>query len=52
MREPAKLYKQPSCRTLEQELHITVKELLLNILVVGIFFLFAFICIPQTYGFF
>ena len=52
MREPVKLYKKPQCRTLEQELHITVKELLLIILVVGIFFLFAFITVPQTFGWF
>ena len=52
MREPAKLYKKPQCRTLEQELHITVKELLLIILIVAIFFGFAFLAVPQTFGWF
>ena len=47
-----RLHKQPSCRTLEQELTISVKELLFIILIVAIFFLFAFMTVPQTFGFF
>ena len=47
---PARLDKQPTCRTLEQELTITVKELLFIILIVAIFFMFAFMTVPQTLG--
>ena len=49
--EPARLNKKPNCRTLEQELTITVKELLFIIFIVMIFFLFAFMTVPQTFGF-
>lgn len=47
---PARLDKQPQCRTLEQELTITVKELLFIIFIVAIFFLFCFMTVPQTFG--
>ena len=46
------LHKQPTCRTLEQELTITVKELLFIIFIVAIFFIFSIMTIPQTFGFF
>ena len=45
------LHKQPTCRTLEQELTISVKELLFIIFIVAIFFIFAFMTIPQTFGY-
>ena len=49
---PARLDKRPAnCRTLEQELTISVKQLLV-IMVFAIFFLiFIFMSTPQTYGF-
>ena len=50
--KPARLGKRPDCRALEQELTITVKELLLIIFIVLVFFAFCFATVPQTFGFF
>ena len=46
------LHRQKQCtHTLEQELTITVKQLLVIILFAIFFLIFIFMSTPQTYGF-
>ena len=53
MSKPQTLYKQKQCNhTLEQELTITVKQLLIILAFAILFIIFAFATVPQTYGFF
>jgi len=52
MSKPQTLYKQKQCtHTLEQELTISVKQLLVIIVFAIFFLIFIFMSTPQTYGF-
>ena len=46
-----RLNKQPNYNVLEKELRISVKSLLLLAFICILFLVFAFIAVPQTYGF-
>ena len=53
MSKPQTLYKQKQCKhTLEQELTISVKQLLGVIIFTILFLIFIFVSTPQTFGFF
>jgi len=48
--KPARLNRKPNCRTLEDELTISVKTLLFLVLISILFIIMAFICKGPTYG--
>lgn len=47
---PARLDKQPICRTLDEELTISVKSLLIIAFITILFFIVAFLTKGPTYG--
>lgn len=51
MNKPARLKKCNSSSVLEEQLSITVKEMLIIIFLVFLFFMISLWIIPQTYGF-
>lgn len=53
MSKPQTLHKRKQCtHTLEQELTISVKQLLLILIFAILFLVFIFVSTPQTFGFF
>ena len=45
------LYKDPSYRDMDDELRISTKSLLFIMFLCFLFVVFAFLAVPQTYGF-
>ena len=52
MTKPKRLGRDPNYDIMEKELRISVKSLLLIVFICILFFAFAFLMQPQTYGFF
>ena len=50
-KKPARLGKCNSHEVLERQLTISVKELMFIVFLVILFVVFAFMAVPQTYGF-
>jgi len=51
-KEPARLGKCNAHEILEKQMTITGKQVILITIFLIVFLVLAFICVPQTYGFF